>query len=394
MRENKIKPPSALKHGDSIQKTEKHDFKIGEIARDFLKPALAAALTLLILVTSLIFLTLVFAAWDFESKDNWVVTLLRLGPLGDYVGGFLNPMVALSALVGLIMSVKVQRQTLHATRMGLREQLDQDNFFVLLANREAAIESLQLSRAPSTKGVSVTHLQGRAAIREVLDYIGRCAKIIENQSNWMPTRNLGEILRAATSPERLSYAELNIITAHFNIPEDLPPDLRARIRVFALLYGGSGSLRASGAAEKRALTLLSAFKARYGVESIEELLGHIFRSTYQVLKFAYRSEFSGDKKKDLVNYLRAQMSEAEFAAFALTALTSIGAKSRAASIAFDLYEKRLLSTPWARPLALYFDSTDWSNWNLAKNDGFTPLRSEPGCCHAAITSLPLGIDKI
>lgn len=73
----------------------------------------------------------------------------NFGALGDYVGGLLNPIVALCALGGLLISIVIQANTLRATRSGLREQLDQENFFQLLANRENAIQNLQLTTKKS-----------------------------------------------------------------------------------------------------------------------------------------------------------------------------------------------------------------------------------------------------
>ncbi|MEQ1659915.1 MAG: putative phage abortive infection protein, partial [Hylemonella sp.] len=110
------------------------------------------------------------------------------------------------------------------------------------------------------------------------------------------------------------------------------------------------------------------------LDNLEELLGHIFRATYQILKFIYTSSsFDPSQKRDLVNYLRAQMSEVEFLAFALTGATSIGIKSRALSIALNLYERRLNSIYWATGLRILYDAGKVENSHLASAIGYPVL---------------------
>ncbi|QHE86507.1 hypothetical protein [Hydrogenophaga sp. BPS33] len=56
----------------------------------------------------------------------------KWGSFGDYVGGLLNPIVALAALGLLAYSVRIQRQELAATRKALRDQADHSRDMVRL----------------------------------------------------------------------------------------------------------------------------------------------------------------------------------------------------------------------------------------------------------------------
>lgn len=282
----------------------------------------------------------------------------NFGALGDYVGGLLNPIVALCALGGLLISIVIQANTLRATRSGLREQLDQENFFQLLANRENAIQNLQLT----TKKIFIYEksFAGRAAIREVLRYIDESAK-----SHRLSVNLVNEVLKGYA----VDFGDAKIDQIRLN-------EIKQRICIFIMLYSkfsDSSDFTWSEKTKTAAYTQKNIFQAKYSASNLEDLLGHIFRATYQTLKFVYRSKFKLEKKRDLQNYLRAQMSEGEFALFALTAITNIGAKSRAVAIAFHLYQNRLLSEEWAEPLALFFDPLRDANYKFAESFDYVPL---------------------
>ena len=267
-------------------------------------------------------------------------SISKLGPVGDYFGGLLNPIVAIGALVGLYLSLNVQRDTLKATRDGLRLQLDQDHFFTLLGNREAAISNISLNKTTPT----IVSYRGREVVREVLAFI-------DIQAASTPTKNLARIHKKYSAFEEFE-----------------PQALQRRVSIFTLLYTGDANLPT----EK---IILSHFRTTYDTDNLEDILGHIFRSTYQVLKFIYETASFDDKKKaDLTNYLRAQISEAEFAAFALTALTKIGAKSRAIAIALDLYEDRLQSLTSAEGIPLYFNVQSQLNRKFAEYAGYPVIQ--------------------
>jgi hypothetical protein len=300
----------------------------------------AGAITLIALSFGVIWAALslrgIDSSWWLEingASTAWPEPLPRLigdfGPIGDLVGGILNPLVALCAFMALFLSLKVQRE-------GVEQQLNQENFFVLLENRELAISNLELL----VEGQKYT---GRSALREIVKYVSVQANSYE------PERRLRGVSpwlgRKGESVRRVS-------------------DLRKRVELFALLYQGN-VFNIQDMVEAEALI---DFQEKFGVDSLEELFGHIFRSTYQVLKFAHGCKsFSRTKKLDLVNYLRAQMSESEFLVFGLSALTVVGKKSRAASISFDLFEDRLRAThSWTRAMRYFFNPAEVENSEFCK----------------------------
>ncbi|MDR7332003.1 hypothetical protein [Roseateles asaccharophilus] len=64
------------------------------------------------------------------------------GAFGDYVGGIVNPLIALMALIWLVESVRIQRRELAATRDELRKAATAQATQVLLAAKTAKISAV------------------------------------------------------------------------------------------------------------------------------------------------------------------------------------------------------------------------------------------------------------
>jgi hypothetical protein len=288
-----------------------------------------------------------------ESSAAW-------GQLGDFIGGLFNPLIASFALVGLALSISVQRETLLETQNAFaqqvrlqRQQMTEATFFSLLALRAEAVESVEWNGDEST-------VRGRAAIKRILQALERFAPQIESKD---------------------IQADLD----HWNVPGAVPAKARVYVAIFAALYSGepkSDSLAwVSETITREAAKGDDSRRSLRALQNLEVELGHVFRATFQVLKFAHSCpEFHPSSRIDLVNYLRAQMSEPEFALFALTALTSIGDKSRAAAIAFDFYEDRLRSIAWARDLVQLFDPSVSENTAFAQRMGFARVERAVSAC--------------
>lgn len=75
------------------------------------------------------------------------------GQLGDFVGGFLNPVVALAALYMLAQSVRIQRKELAEARDALRGQAASAQVSVEIAGYTAAINA-----AVSQVAIHQTHI--------------------------------------------------------------------------------------------------------------------------------------------------------------------------------------------------------------------------------------------
>lgn len=82
--------------------------------------ALVRAVSLTPYVVAIAFLFLLAAYVISFGQNGWSTSPDSWGQLGDYVGGLLNPLVAVFALVALVTSVKLQRSELAATREELR----------------------------------------------------------------------------------------------------------------------------------------------------------------------------------------------------------------------------------------------------------------------------------
>jgi hypothetical protein len=294
-----------------------------------------------VVVIAFIVLTLFFFGYQGGKEPA------GLGPTGDWFGGFLNPLIAFLALVGLLRSLVIQRETLRKTTQGLndqislqRKQASRQTFFDLLNLRATAVNAIAwIESEQLVKGRSATK-----AILKTLEAVARDIKVEEIQD------------------------DLDL----WQVPQNCPGAAKPYIALFATFYSGNPLSDVTSWSH-----FLSDKGDGYSLSNLESELGHVFRATYQVLKFTYEcSDFSEKEKQDLANYLRAQMSEDEFALFALTALTSIGKKSRAAAIAFDLYEDRLYSIPWATELRDLFERSDLQNQKFAAECGYPVL--DPG----------------
>lgn len=103
----------------------------------------------------LLFYAIAFASWGWShSPEAW-------GQLGDYLGGILNPLVALCALIALVVSIRLQKAELAATRAELasakavaeeqaktaEQQRREQRFFDVLRLYQETLRSVEFERA-------------------------------------------------------------------------------------------------------------------------------------------------------------------------------------------------------------------------------------------------------
>jgi hypothetical protein len=294
-----------------------------------------------LLVFIVLLLVAVGVGFDLKKVDS-------LGSFGDFVGGFLNPFIALAALLFIAKTYQLQQAELTSTRTALLRQNELSVFFGLLDLRGKIVEDLkgEVRRDGRT-------IEGRALVSFVAEHLHKQLVLYEASGAFKPTDLVEGYLEKIGAPAELQ----NRLSAE-------------AVCVFHYWYTGStpsGERLLDGVADNP----LSA--------PLEVVLGHLFRSTYQVLKFARDAKGLDDKTRvDLANYLRAQMSESEFALFALTALTKIGEKSRAASVAFDLFENRL---------------NVFSLWAVSIKDLLTPTL-EKNCSFARSMKYPVFVQTL
>ncbi len=304
-------------------------------------------LLIIIVLAAAIFLILAYGR-ILPSMNDFLHTRLNFreaaawGQLGDFMGGMLNPLISACTLAVAVKVWNLQKTELKKTSEVMRsqqylqrQQISEQTFFNLLELRAAAVATVEWQIGDK----SVT---GNSAIKAMLKYLNEIASNIKVDS-------------------------IKDDLSRWEVDASCPDAAKPYLALFAVFYRG---LAESFQAEWLRLTE----EDQDHLSNLEAELGHMFRATYQVLKFVFECRnFDSPKKLTLSNYLRAQMSEAEFALYALTALTSIGQKSRAISIAFHFYENRLLSTPWAKDLPNLFDPGNEKNVKLAKECGFPPL---------------------
>lgn len=293
------------------------------------------------------------AAWGVGFVALFVLVVLvgsgfdgqKLGPIGDWFGGLLNPLVALMALIGLAHSVKVQRKAMKDAKDNFAEQLSlgqrqatRDTFFDLLTLRGEAVASVSW-----TDGVE--KVAGRQAMKAILLELKR-----QTETSVTTT--------AYFSPDQL---------VRWGVPDATPARVLPYLGLFAASYSHDVQ------ALKDALQDSPYEPSDNPLLNLESELGHVFRATFQILKFVYTADLTDGQKFDLVNYLRAQMSEYEFALYALSACTKIGEKSRAAATTFDLFENRLKPLAWMSAIAELFDPKIPANVFFCRGLGYIPI---------------------
>jgi hypothetical protein len=252
------------------------------------------------------------------------------GEFGDLLAGILNPVISLFTLLTALAVWSLQQREFKKTKIALdtqnkemQKQRSEQVFFNLLSLRAEALSRVQWHE-------DANKFTGHEAVGAILDYVvKRSSEVAET--------------------------DLSMIFDSNGIDTISPVETAKCVAFFCEAYKGRSS----------------AFSTSFsvsGAKPLEPELGHIFRATFQILKFVYLCpSFSNEEKKDLVNFLRAQMGENEFALFALTALTSIGEKSRAISIALNFYEDRLYSIAGQHLFVAISIHRAWKILTLQKN---------------------------
>ncbi len=96
----------------------------------------------IILVVSLIALLVIGTYLAAAIIFNWSISSSpqEWGPLGDYFGGILNPIIALAALVALIRATKLQKSEFQSTRLHLETEAQKNEIYRLITTLEQKIE--------------------------------------------------------------------------------------------------------------------------------------------------------------------------------------------------------------------------------------------------------------
>lgn len=274
-------------------------------------------------------------AWVFRAHP-FGIDPSRWGQFGDYFGGLLNPTISLLTLVVAISVWRLQSTELTETRAALTRQSVRQTFFDLLQQHRELVNQVQLRTS------------NRFAGDELLDpsYSGRAA-----------FSTVVRMLRVA-NPSSVSTHSMNEWSRDHNFICASEGSFRSQL-LFSCWYEG----------ENCGFGDIDHMNGIFPM-SLEMSFGHVFRSVFQTLKYAHSAPgLNARERQDLVNYLRAQMTEDEFVLYALSSLTSIGEKSRAISIVFDFFENRMNTVDWASPMQRLLSSST-ENLEFARKLGF------------------------
>ncbi|OYT93362.1 MAG: hypothetical protein CFE43_03705 [Burkholderiales bacterium PBB3] len=266
-----------------------------------------------------------------KRSDAW-------GQFGDFMGGLLNPLISLLTLFVAVAVWRLQKKELQETNIAFIKQNTQQTFFNLLQQHRELVNGVELTADHQhwhQEGMLKAKYTGRSAFAIVVSTLSQ-----EDRGNFTP-----DIVATSTKSEKFTCASTTSFESQL---------------MFSCWYIGKTS------------NLLTS-NTRPFPNALEMSFGHIFRSIFQILKFAAHAPgLTVAERRDLVNYLRAQMSEDEFVLYALSSLTQIGEKSRAVSIVFDFFENRMQTLKWASPMLDLLSQTD-KNLEFAQQNGFSPL---------------------
>jgi hypothetical protein len=233
------------------------------------------------------------------SALSWTDNPASWGAFGDYVGGLLNPTIALFTLMVAVQVWRLQKKELKETKDTLRKQLDVDVFFRQIQIHQSLVENLVYE---NVKGRDSLRLVCKAIWeRSTEDEIKSLVwEELDGSHDWTSTNDL-PVAEGTPIPEHLKY-----------------------VHAFTHAYENGKTV---GVADRLPL---------------EFLLAHCFRSVYAVLRNIQESENLKESDQiTLVQVLRSQIGEEEFVLLAANGATQRGRKFRARALRSDLFRSRL-----------------------------------------------------
>jgi Putative phage abortive infection protein len=277
-------------------------------------------------------------ALNFREAPAW-------GQIGDFFGGVMNPIIAFCTLIVAALVWRLQKMELKETRDATKQQTFDQFFMSMLASHRSMVEQI----AFVDQSGQTLH-SGKRAIDSYLQDLIAAA---ENDGHGHSFLN-GSVSKYGVNFDHLTEVKKPL----FKIPHK---DTERFVVTFCVRFYRIAM------PEQKVKNEIKTFFLRDEYLSFEQVFGHLFRSTYQILKIVEERFHVSDEnineaqykeypklKRRYVNLLRAQMSESEFVFFALSALTKDGEKSWARSIQLDFFEDRLQNLPWTQKLAESF----------------------------------------
>ena len=190
------------------------------------------------------------------------------GQFGDYFGGVLNPLFGLGGFIALLYTVHLQSNELRENARNANIQLEQtkfqrfeDTFFRLLTLYNEVVQSLTITVGPASR------------------YSGEISQ----------THHGRECLRAIHEQLQREYMSK---VARGDIASTPLEGIEIKYKEFFDLHG--------------------------------HLVGHYFRTIYNIIKFVAQSHLSEEEKKTYTNFLRAQLSKFELGLLFYNVASSYG----------------------------------------------------------------------
>lgn len=251
------------------------------------------------LIAGSIAVVLMFAYALVFSALSWTDNPASWGAFGDYIGGLLNPTIALFTLMVAVQVWRLQKKELKETKDTLRKQLDVDIFFRQIQIHQSLVENLVYE-----------NVKGRDSLRLVCKAIWERSTL--NQSGTYQWKAHYGVLDW-TSTNDLPVAEGTPIPEHLRY-----------VHAFAYAYETGETVGVTDSLP------------------LEFLLAHYFRSVYAVLRNIQESENLEESEKiTLIQVLQSQIGEEEFVLLAANGATKRGRKFRARALRSDLFRSRL-----------------------------------------------------
>jgi hypothetical protein len=205
------------------------------------------------------------------------------GAFGDFVGGTLNPLISFFTLIVAVSVWRLQRLQLVATQKELEETREAikvqafDQFFMsVLASHRAMSEQVSLIGISGSNTLQT----GKRAIDSYRNYLTSHEHYFDIMLKQKISDTDGSVIREAEPNIRNKAGEA--LKNTFNVWR-LPPDSAiSMLSYFCIRY------------YKKPLSISNTFnlKPKSDELSFENIFGHIFRSTYQILKFNSVPTFS------------------------------------------------------------------------------------------------------
>lgn len=230
------------------------------------------------LLFTIYFVWIHFSNFGYLSDDNRAA----LGQLGDFTGGFLNPIVAFAALLGLSYTIVLQRKQMKKAEKDFKVQSEAQN--EQLRHAAEAFQSQKL--AQEKQAFESTFFQLLAIFSGVARDEGIKGEINQNSSNLHKNTHIHDLMK-----------EVN--PCHDFLERNIDKYNKEKLIEYDILY--------------------IAYYEKY-----EFILGHYFRVLFNIIKFIDRSTLIFDEKKFYTNLVRSQLSQLELSLLFYNGLSKHG----------------------------------------------------------------------